>query len=68
MCAVLFSGQGTPSIVARLGVAALAISVYIIVLFALKTFSSKELHHVREGMGFVSPFIESWTRKLRRDT
>ena len=49
MCAVLFSGQGTPSIVARLGVAALAISVYIIVLFALKTFSSKELHHVREG-------------------
>jgi O-antigen/teichoic acid export membrane protein len=68
MCAVLFSGQGTPSIVARLGVAALAISVYIIVLFALKTFSSKELHHVREGMGFASPFIESWTRKLRRDT
>ncbi len=68
MSAVLFSGQGTPSIVARIGVAALAISVYIIVLFALKTFSSKELHHVREGIGFVSPFVESWTRKLRRDT
>jgi O-antigen/teichoic acid export membrane protein len=68
MCAVLFFGYATNAIFARIGVAALAISVYVIVLFALKTFSSKELHHVREGMGFVSPFIESWTRKLRRDT
>jgi O-antigen/teichoic acid export membrane protein len=66
MCAVFFSGHGM-HLIARIGVAALGIGAYIMVLFALKTFSSKELHQVREGIGFVSPFIESWTKKLRRD-
>jgi len=68
MCAVLFFGHGTQLIITRIGFAALAIGAYVLVLFALKTFSSKELRHVREGIGFVSPFIESWTKKLGRDT
>ena len=68
MCAVLLLAHGSQVIVTRIGLAALAIGGYILVLFALRTFSSKELHHVREGIGFVSPFIESWTKKLRRDT
>jgi hypothetical protein len=68
MCAVLFVGHGKQLVIIRLGFAALAIGAYVLVLFALKAFSSKELHHVREGIGFVSPFIESWTKKLRRDS
>jgi len=68
MCAILFLGHETQLIITRIGIAALAIGAYLLVLFALRTFSSKELHHVREGIGFVSPFIESWTKKLRGDT
>lgn len=68
MCAILFLGHETQLIITRIGIAALAIGAYLLVLFALRTFSSKEIHHVREGIGFVSPFIESWTKKLRGDT
>jgi O-antigen/teichoic acid export membrane protein len=67
MCAVLFAGYGM-HLIARIGIGILGVGVYVIVLFALKTFSSKELHHVREGIGFVSPFIETWTERLRRNT
>jgi O-antigen/teichoic acid export membrane protein len=65
MCAVLFF---TPSanLLVRGGVGALALLAYVTALFCLRTFSSEELHHVREGIGFISPFIESWANKLRR--
>ena len=66
MCAVLFSAQGSHLLV-RSGMAVLAIVVYAAALFVLRTFSSKELHHAREGIAFVSPFIESWSNKLRRN-
>jgi len=42
--------------------------VYAVVLLALKTFSMEEMHHAREGIAFVSPFIESWAKKLKRNT
>ena len=48
--------------------AALSILSYGIVLFALRTFSSEEISQAREGIAFVSPFVASWAKKLRRDS
>lgn len=38
---------------------------YGLVLLALRTFSSEEIHQAREGIGFVSPFLASWTKKMK---
>jgi O-antigen/teichoic acid export membrane protein len=65
MCTVLFFAHSS-NLLIRGGTGALALIAYVLALFALRTFSSEELHHVREGIGFISPFIESWTNKLRR--
>ena len=67
MALVLFAAAEVP-LLWQIGAAALSIVVYGIVLFALKTFSMEEIHHAREGIAFVSPFIESWTKKLKRNT
>jgi O-antigen/teichoic acid export membrane protein len=40
---------------------------YVLVLLVLRTFSSEEIDQAREGMAFVSPFVASWTKKLRRN-
>jgi O-antigen/teichoic acid export membrane protein len=55
------------SFVWQLAGAALSVVCYVTVLLALRTFSSEEIHQAREGIAFVSPFIASWSRKLRRD-
>jgi O-antigen/teichoic acid export membrane protein len=55
------------SLVWQIAGAALSVVCYGIVLFALRTFSSEEISQAREGMAFISPFIASWTKKLRRD-
>jgi hypothetical protein len=65
MCAVLFFTHSS-NLLVRGGMGALALIVYVLALVSLRTFSSEELHHVREGIGFISPFLESWTNKLRR--
>jgi O-antigen/teichoic acid export membrane protein len=65
MCAVLFFTHSS-NLFVRGGVGAFALVVYVLALFALRTFSSEELQHAREGIGFISPFIESWNNKLRR--
>jgi O-antigen/teichoic acid export membrane protein len=65
MCAVLFFTHSS-NLLVRGGMGALALVIYVLALFALRTFSSDELQHAREGIGFISPFIESWTNKLRR--
>jgi O-antigen/teichoic acid export membrane protein len=67
MALVLFAAAEVP-LLWQIGAAALSIVVYGIVLFALKTFSMEEIHHAREGIAFVSPFIESWAKKLKRNT
>ena len=67
MALVLFAATEVP-LLWQIGGAALSIVVYGIVLFALKTFSMEEIHHAREGIAFVSPFIESWAKKLKRNT
>jgi len=52
----------------QLAAGVVSVIVYVVVLLALKTFSIEEIHHAREGIAFVSPFIESWTKKLKRNT
>ena len=52
----------------QLGGAVLSIITYGAVLFALRTFSKEEIHQAREGIAFVSPFVESWVKKLKRNT
>ena len=52
----------------QLAAGVVSVIVYVVVLLALKTFSMEEIHHGREGIAFVSPFIESWTKKLKRNT
>ncbi len=47
--------------------AVLSILCYGAALFVLRTFSSEEISQAREGISFVSPFIASWAKKLRRD-
>ena len=67
MTVVLFVGsEGT--LVWQIAAAVVSIIVYALVLLALKTFSVEEIHHAREGIAFVSPFIESWVKKLKRNT
>lgn len=67
MAAVLFAAKDAP-IVWQLGAALLAGIVYIVALLALRTFSAEEVQQAREGLSFVSPFIESWSKKLKRNT
>ena len=67
MALVLVVGRGMP-IPWQIGTAMLASTVYVAVLFSLRTFSIEEIRHAREGLGFLSPFVESWTKKLKRNT
>src|SRR5205823_1853314 len=67
MALVLVLGRSMP-IPWQIGTAILALTVYVAVLFALRTFSIEEIRHAREGLGFLSPFVESWTKKLKRNT
>jgi len=65
MCIVLYFSHCS-NVIMCTGMGAIAIGVYIAALFVLRTFSAEELQHAREGMSFISPFIESWSRKLNR--
>ena len=47
--------------------AVLSVVCYGIILLVLRTFSSEEIHQAREGISFVSPFVASWAKKLRRN-
>jgi len=67
MSLVLYAVRESP-LIWQVGGAGLSLLVYALGLFALRTFSSEEIHHAREGMAFVSPFVASWAKKLRRDS
>jgi O-antigen/teichoic acid export membrane protein len=54
------------SLVWQIAGAGLSVLAYGAVLFALRTFSSEEISQAREGIAFVSPFVASWAKKLRR--
>lgn len=65
MALVLFAGVKAP-LLWQIGAAAVSVIVYGVVLFAFKTFTTEEIDHAREGIAFVPPFIESWSKKLKR--
>ena len=67
MCLVLFAVNQS-SLLWQLCAGVLSLLLYAGVLFALKTFSAEEIHHAREGIAFVSPFVASWAKKLKRET
>ena len=52
----------------QVGGAVLSLLAYGLGLLVLRTFSSEEIHQAREGMAFVSPFVASWAKKLRRNS
>jgi len=66
MASVLVLSLNAPLIWQLVG-AVLSILSYGAVLFALRTFSREEIHQAREGIAFVSPFVESWVKKLKRN-
>jgi O-antigen/teichoic acid export membrane protein len=67
MALVLVSFLNSPLMWQLVG-AVLSILSYGAVLFAVRTFSREEIHQAREGISFVSPFVESWVQKLKRNT
>ncbi len=67
MASILYATSESP-LLWQISAAALSMLVYGGVLYGLNTFSSEEIHQAREGIGFLSPFIASWTKKLRRNT
>jgi O-antigen/teichoic acid export membrane protein len=66
MGVILYQFTSSPVIVQIEG-ALVALLVYALGLFLLKAFSEEEIQHAREGIAFVSPFLASWAKKLRRD-
>jgi O-antigen/teichoic acid export membrane protein len=56
------------SLIWQIAGAGLSLLSYGAVLFALHTFSGEEIQQAREGIAFVSPFVASWAKKLRRDS
>ncbi|HEY1769864.1 MAG TPA: flippase [Chthoniobacterales bacterium] len=67
MTLVLYLAKDAP-IILQLGAALLSFVVYVLMLLALKTFSTDEIQQAREGVAFITPFIESWSKKIHRDT
>jgi O-antigen/teichoic acid export membrane protein len=67
MACVLYLCAESPLIWQMVG-AGLSLLSYGAVLFAVRTFSGEEIQQAREGIAFVSPFVASWAKKLRRDS
>ena len=63
---ILYQFTSSPAIVQIEG-AVVALLVYALGLLLLRTFSEEEIQHAREGISFVSPFLASWAKKLRRN-
>jgi O-antigen/teichoic acid export membrane protein len=66
MCLLLFTLEDT-SPALRVAIAIAALLVYGGFLYISRAFSAEELAHAREGIGFISPFIESWSKRLGRN-
>ena len=67
MAMVLYGVRESP-LLWQIGGASLSLLVYGLGLFLLRTFSGEEIQQAREGIAFVSPFVASWAKKLRRDS
>jgi O-antigen/teichoic acid export membrane protein len=66
MCVLLFTFRET-SPVLRGGIAIAAMLLYGTLLFVSRAFTSEEISHAREGISFISPFFEAWSKRLRRN-
>ncbi len=66
MAIVLYLFANSSPILQVVG-AVLSVLCYGGALFALQTFSKEEISQAREGISFVSPFVASWAKKLRRN-
>jgi len=67
MAAILYGLLDAPRIWQIVGAGG-SLLAYALVLLAFRTFSSEEIDQAREGISFLSPFIASWSKKLRRDS
>ena len=67
MCVLLFIFRETSSPALRGGIAIAAMLLYGTLLFVSRALTSEEISHVREGISFISPFIEAWSKRLRRN-
>ena len=67
MVLVLFAVSSSP-LAWQIAGAALSIVIYGLGLLVLRVFSAEEIAQAREGMAFVSPFVASWSKKLRRES
>ena len=67
MAAILYALLDAPRLWQIVGAGG-SLVAYALALLALRTFSSEEIDQAREGMAFVSPFVASWAKKLRRDS
>jgi O-antigen/teichoic acid export membrane protein len=67
MSLLLYALRESP-VIWQVGGAAMSLLIYLFGLLVLRTFSTEEIHQAREGMAFVSPFVASWAKKLRRDS
>ncbi len=66
MIFILYAVSESP-LIWQVGGAALSLVIYGLGLLALRAFSSEEISQAREGIAFVSPFVASWAKKLRRE-
>lgn len=64
---VLFAARDAP-LLWQIAAAPLSALAYAAVLYGLNTFSPEEIQQAREGIGFLSPFVASWAKKLKRET
>jgi O-antigen/teichoic acid export membrane protein len=67
MAGILYLALDAPLIWQLTGAAG-SLVAYGILLLVLRTFSSEEVVQAREGLAFVSPFVASWAKKLRRNS
>ncbi len=68
MCVLLFAFSEASSSVLRSSIAIAAMLLYGSLLFVLRALTSEEISHVREGISFISPFIEAWSKRLTRNS
>jgi len=67
MAGILYLALDAPLIWQLTGAAG-SLVAYGVLLLVLRTFSSEEMGQSREGLAFVSPFVASWAKKLRRNS
>jgi O-antigen/teichoic acid export membrane protein len=66
MCVLLFTFNEGFGTIARGGIAIGAMVLYGGLLFVFRTFTPEEISHVREGIGFIGPFVKTWSKRLIR--